>query len=225
MTDAGAMYKFNLIIKVETIYLLFVQRLAFSSTKPNSDMRPILALLTIALLLTACEGPEGPAGPVGPIGPTGQQGVQGDIGPAGDQGPSGVANIEVFTYTLREVDFSNNDEAGVEIALYEAPLITQTVVDDGVVFAYTNLGLDGLWAPLPYSFDEGEVTQTFIYSVGEFGVLLLRPSGSAPIASFFEGELVRVIVIPPAGVNKLEDVDTSDYDAVIQAVTAPQPSS
>lgn len=103
-------------------------------------MRPVLALLVITLALTACEGPEGPAGPVGPLGP---QGVIGPQGVAGDQGPVGpprIANMEILTFTLFSGDFINDDEGGAELAVYPAQYITQSVMDEGAVLAYTDLG-------------------------------------------------------------------------------------
>jgi hypothetical protein len=49
----------------------------------------VIAVLFVAGLLTACEGPPGPAGPAGPQGAAGPQGPTGPQGPAGPPGPAG----------------------------------------------------------------------------------------------------------------------------------------
>lgn len=185
-------------------------------------MRPIFALLVVTLTLTAFESPEGPAGPSGPVGPQGVIGPQGSQGEQGPTGPAGIANIRILTFTLFSGDFVKNDEGGAELAAYPAQYITQSVVDEGAVLAYTDLGTVNIWAPLPYVFDtvDGESTQTFIYAVGEFGVFLVRPIGLPPIASLFDGDRVRVVIFPSGSGDKLNDVDTEDYDAVMALVDA-----
>ena len=66
----------------------------------------LVAVLSLAIVFTACEGPMGPQGPQGEIGeegpqgetgeegeqgPAGQDGAQGPTGPQGPQGPQGPA--------------------------------------------------------------------------------------------------------------------------------------
>lgn len=67
---------------------------------------------------------------------------------------------------------------------------------------------------------DGEITQTFIYAVGEFGVLLIRPIVLEPVSPVFNGDRVRVVIFPPASAGKLDGVDTEDYDAVMALVDA-----
>ncbi len=56
-----------------------------------------ICLISMVLILSACEGPMGPQGPVGPQGPAGPQGergVQGPRGPQGERGSRGPAGLQ-----------------------------------------------------------------------------------------------------------------------------------
>ncbi len=176
--------------------------------------KTLLPLFSLALILTACEGPTGPEGPAGP---QGAQGAAGERGPEGPQGLSGGSNMAMFSFTLAEDDFTDNQ--GVELAAYAAPLITADVVENGVVLAYSDLGSDGdLWVPLPVLF--GALSQTFTYAEGSFGILISRPNTAPPQASVFDGDQIRVVTFSSAGVQKLDGVDTEDYEAVMELFDA-----
>lgn len=77
-------------------------------------------------------------------------------------------------------------------------------------------------SPLPYVFDtvDGEITQTFIYTEGEFAVLLIRPIGLEPVSPVFDGDRVLVVIFPPGSADKPDGVDTEEYDAVMDLVDA-----
>jgi hypothetical protein len=56
-------------------------------------MRTTIAIASVALLFTACEGPAGPPGPEGPVGGDGPAGLPGDPGTIGDPGPTGEDGV------------------------------------------------------------------------------------------------------------------------------------
>ena len=178
-------------------------------------IRSIL-LLALFLALVSCDGPTGPAGPQGPQGGQGIQGGPGAPGEPGAQGPAGLpgnANVQVFTITLSAGGFTPAGSS-LETASFAAPLITQAVLDAGAVLAYTDLG-SGIdtWVALPLTFPS-LVTLTYVYTLGGFSVIVLRPAGSLPIAAAFDGYRIRVVVIPPPSSRLLEGIDIEDYQAV-----------
>ncbi len=176
--------------------------------------KTLLPLLSLALALTACEGPTGPEGPAGP---QGAQGAAGERGPEGPQGLSGGSNMAMFSFTLAEDDFTDNE--GIELAAYAAPLITADVVENGVVLAYSDLGSDrDFWVPLPVFL--GTLSQTFTYAEGSLGILISRPNAAPPQASVFAGDQIRVVTFSSAGAQKLDGVDTEDYEAVMELFDA-----
>jgi hypothetical protein len=117
----------------------------------------LLSLLALAItfLAVSCtkEGPEGPAGatgaqgptggsgPGGPAGPTGPTGPAGPTGPTGPQGPAGTANVIYSTWaTFTAADWADSVMTNIgnaKRAIRLAPGITQAIVDNGVVLAYT----------------------------------------------------------------------------------------
>jgi hypothetical protein len=79
-------------------------------------MRPIVVLLGLLFMITACEGPAGDAGPMGPAGDqgatgatgaTGGRGTQGVAGPQGPAGPAGPSGAAGETYLA---DFDSEDD-------------------------------------------------------------------------------------------------------------------
>ncbi len=180
--------------------------------------KTLLPLLSLALILTACEGPTGPEGPAGP---QGAQGTAGERGPEGPQGLPGGSNMAMFSFTIAEDDFTDSDPPGIEIAAYAAPLITADVVENGVVLAYTKPhDGGGIWFLLPTFF--GAISYTFTYDVGLFGIVISRPNDAIeePQAHRYDGDQIRVVTFSSAGAQKLDGVDTEDYEAVMELFDA-----
>lgn len=167
-----------------------------------------LGLSIFALVLLGCEGPEGPAGLAGP------QGEAGLAGPQGETGPPGATNINSITFALTEAGFTNS--GSTEGFTRAMPTITSAVVSGGVVLAYTDLGSGGsAWTALPFSITTGGLTATltFGYAVGSFSVIIVKNT-NASLASVYAGQLVRVVIIPPASASALSRIKTEDYEAV-----------
>jgi len=171
--------------------------------------------LCSALFLAACEGPVGPEGPPGPQGAAGAAGA---TGATGEQGPPGNANVQSLTVSLRASDFRQESQ-NLEVAAYQASMVTREVHERGVILAYTDLGSNGqVFYPLPIYFNSGQVELSFASALGSALVTILRPSGTQPLASQFSGHRVRFVAIAPSAAPMLEDVDLSDYKAVMNAL-------
>ena len=146
----------------------------------------LVAVLSLAIVFTACEGPMGPQGPQGesvegPQGPDGPQGPQGPDGPQGPQGPEGPqgppgrdADIDdLFVGATLAVLETSSDEirvftslqgalnqAGPNETIWVAPAeFTGDIVInvEGVHVLGWNMGVDGYDSRRPESVIEGRV--------------------------------------------------------------------
>jgi hypothetical protein len=183
----------------------------------------LLSLLLFALtfIFVNCtkEGPEGPVGaqgpqgppgnngPAGPAGPAGATGPQGPVGPAGPQGPPGTANV-IYSAWITDPDGTPWADSTIFITAnirrrnIPAPGITQAIVDNGVVLAYTRTAAGGNTNvyPLPHNFFHptisGTLTLGYIAAVGRLVVYMGNLStGVRPPFGFWGGD-IRYVIIP-----------------------------
>ncbi len=164
--------------------------------------------LALLLILVACEGPVGPAGPPGP------QGEQGESGDKGEPGEPGNANVAARIITLRASDFTDFF-GSFESAVYPVPEITQEVVDNGIVLAYTNLGSESIW------FTMDPFGAAYEYSLGQFELTIYRLSGSEIRSPSWDGYRIKVVIIYPPSTEIIQNVDLEDYVAVMKALEHP----
>ena len=170
-------------------------------------MARYLLFLIVSLFFTAaCEGPVGPAGEAGPPGRDGINGVD------GKDGKDGNANVRVFDITLRANDFVN--WGPWDLAVYDAPLITQDVITRGAVAGYYSVTNGNVWHPLGSS---GVISVG--YAVGEVSIILERWRDGTSRVPLYDGDICRFVVIYPPEPALLDKVDQNDYEAVLEAVT------
>lgn len=186
--------------------------------------KSVFSLLCIACLLMACSKD----GNDGPIGPQGAQGQQGEPGPSGadgidgqdgQDGATGTANV-IFSGWITST-FDNNivsTAAGIDI---EAELLTQEIIDDGVVMVYgRNEGLitgDDVF-PLPQIISDDQHAFR-LEEAGTIRITILSLEGSPVGSPFFES--YRYILIPggqstdgntgPGGLGGKSNLPTIDY--------------
>ena len=108
-----------------------------------------LLFLSITFIAVSCtkEGPEGPVGAQGPQGPPGTPGAAGAAGAAGatgPAGPAGTANV-IYSAWFSFVAANWGDSAMANLGTAKranklAPGITQAILDNGLVLAYTKNG-------------------------------------------------------------------------------------
>ena len=182
----------------------------------------LLLLIPAFVLYIGCEGPTGPAGAPGSAGSTGAPGAIGETGPEGPAGQDGAVNSQVILFTINAGDFVELSEL-IEDAAFSFPEITASVLSNGLVLAYTDLGSGEMfWFPLPLvlPIDENNlVTQSFAYSLSTLEILLTRSSVvSPPTASIFDGDVIRVVIVDGAGKTGLDGVSLDDHDAVMKAL-------
>ena len=139
------------------------------------------------------QGPAGPTGPTGPAGPPGPQGAPGAQGPPGPQGPPGTTTVLVnldYGFSLR----SN----GTGDQVWSVPQVTQTVIDNGVVIGYIQLGSAGTWTPLPHVFVNGTFSHTMLLTFGLGTVKLeARDVPAPPLGSTSYSGKLRLVILSP----------------------------
>lgn len=162
----------------------------------------LLVALTFVIVNCTKEGPQGPAGPTGPQGApglTGPTGATGPTGPAGPQGPAGTANV-IYSpwFTLGSwADTALAFNAIASRAIRNAPGITQSILDQGVILSYTNNG--GIYQ-LPWNFaNPFTANQTlqigFVAAVGKLIYYITNTTtGSASGISYLAQ--LRYVIIP-----------------------------
>jgi hypothetical protein len=156
--------------------------------------------LVIAVMITSCtkEGPEGPVGASGSQGATGNAGPAGPAGPQGPQGTTTVVYSPWFAFAAADwVDSTSGAFGGISRAIRNAPAITQTILDQGVVLAYVNLaGIQQLPVNLPSPFPDNFIVQlgTFI-SLSKLIFYFADPITADASGINFTGQL-RYVVIP-----------------------------
>ncbi len=108
----------------------------------------------------------------------------------------------------------------METAGYPIAAITESVLVNGAVLAYTDRGSQGVfWHALPVI--DFSILFGFGYTLG-FGILeLTRPAGTPPAANLFGNYRVRFMIFQPSAAARLKDVDTKDYQAVRRLMEAP----
>lgn len=154
----------------------------------------------VLLVMTGCEGP------VGPEGPPGQDGV--GLGVNSD-----------------EVDFSVEDaliNGSVASIGYDASVITQNVVDNGIVLAYFRE--HDTWTAMPYTYgvenpdpdlDAVDYTVTFGYAYEQNFLELFYEASleNEELLRSLPDRRVKIVVVDALPAAR-QAVDLSDYSAV-----------
>lgn len=199
---------------------------------------PIVAGLTLALVVSGCEGPTGP------------EGSAGEQGPEGPQGPPGTANVITGSVTLEEADWSDDlrSATGVHISAgigfgkparyldIEVTDITADVIADGAVLVYMETvrddgSLTTLYTQLPHRFlfSLGTVAWHFDHELTEGNIQVLffiedleNPSNTVdPLGPTQATREYRWVILPPAATTA-EQVQALPIevgpDAVVEAL-------
>ena len=165
-------------------------------------MKAFLLGITCLLLFTACDA------------------LSGEDGEQGPQGPPGVANIQVVEFSINASSFDVASSGGstIETQSVGMPEITSEIASGGLVLGYTDIG-GGAWYAMPFVLPVPSATASlsYFYEAGTFNVSIFNDT-LAPIASVFDGNRVKVVIIPPAEVPAASGIDNSDINQVLNLV-------
>jgi hypothetical protein len=156
-----------------------------------------LAMAFLVVGLASCSK-DGDTGPAGAVGAAGAAGPAGSVGPAGADGAVGTANV-IYSpkFTIAEADWTVSISGRFQFADVAVPMLTQEILDTGVVLVYrfskTGGGDDEyIYNPLPY-FGVGRHTFTVSLNNIRFGIF----DETAPFLQP-QDEDYRYVLIPGA---------------------------
>lgn len=176
-------------------------------------MKKLLSLLTLSVFLFTSCSTDGERGPQGPIGPEGPPGADGLIG---------------IVYDVPAVDFTEDNEYGVEIA-YE-DFTDEEVFESDVVLVYLRTGQDGeadgepvyVWRLLPQTYYVDGGTMQYNYDYTFFSTFIFLDADvelSSLGTAFTDDQYFRIAIVPAAFA---ESNDVSNYSEVMKALQVEQ---
>ena len=121
------------------------------------------------------------------------------------------------TITVRANDFVAEDEF-VSVANYGWDNLDEEMVDYGLVLGYMRFEGTTAWHALPYSipFENDLVNLRYYFDIDDFTLVLEGEvaDNNQANANIFDGDVLRVIAIPPSEVIKSKGVDYRNYEQV-----------
>ncbi len=162
--------------------------------------KTIITIIT-GILFTSCVGTSGPAGPEGPAGQS--------------------AEIYSETITINsDLDFGVVDEY-VSVASYGWNILDVETVDDGIVLAYVRFQGTTPWHALPLStpFENDIVVLRYSFDINDFSLIVEGEvaDNNEVNENLFDGDILRIVAIPPTYPAKMVNIDYTDYEAVVKA--------
>ncbi len=142
----------------------------------------------------------------------------GPEGPAGRDGRDGEVEIYNGTFTIN----SNNDfgviDDFVSVASYEWDILDVATVDEGLVLAYIQFSGTTSWKSLPLStpFEDDVVVLRYGFDIDNFDLIIEGEiaNNNEMNEGIFDGDVVRVIAIPPSQLFKTKGVNYDDYEQI-----------
>jgi hypothetical protein len=176
----------------------------------------VAILLASAVLVYSCK--KGDTGPAGPAGPAGTAGAAGPQGPKGDTGTANVIYSAWLDAAFQVADTAHDlpDPNAVDtldyLATFNAPKLTATILNQGVVKVYFNFGSAASPHIIELPFTDFVLGLNFStqFVPGTIGVFCNLPL-STTTSNGAKIQQVRYVIIPggvPASVN------TKDYTTV-----------
>ncbi|MBO6793275.1 MAG: hypothetical protein JJ895_05155 [Balneolaceae bacterium] len=144
----------------------------------------------------------------------------GPEGPSGRDGRDGEVEINNGTFVID----SNNDfgvvDEYISVASYAWGVLDVSTVDEGLVLAYIQFDGSTAWQSLPLStpFENDVVVLRYGFDIDNFDLILEgeSPDNNQINESIFDGDIIRVIAIPPGQLFKGKNIDYADIEQVKQ---------
>jgi len=142
-------------------------------------------------------------------------------GPRGPRGEDGADGVQVYSSssTIFSDDFDVVDEF-VSINEFEWDILDETTVDEGLVVGYLQFEGTTSWHALPFStpFENDLVNLRYVFDINSFDLLLEGEVADNNDANedLFDGDVLRVVAIPPALLFKAKGLDYRNYNQVAE---------
>ncbi len=172
----------------------------------------VFILFFISQFIISCEGPQGEVGPQGPAGSKGDQGQKGETGTVNITTSAwiSVAGKDWFSF--------DGDSTYYNIAFRE-PLITQNLLDKGLIVAYFRFNSDKKYIfPLPSYLLSSKATISFYPNTDKpEPSIVFETEFEKPTSLVDAGTLdFRYIIVPEASLKsgRFKAVNWKNYDEV-----------
>ncbi|MFV1884921.1 MAG: hypothetical protein ACMZ7B_10570 [Balneola sp.] len=143
------------------------------------------------------------------------------IGPTGPRGPQG--EVEIYSDTIvivADEDFAVEDEF-VSVASYGWNILDEETVDFGLVMGYLRFQGTTSWHALPFNtpFENDIVVLRYSFDIDNFDLIVEGEVADNNEANenLFDGDVLRIVAIPPSLLLKAKGLDYTDYEAVVKA--------
>jgi hypothetical protein len=165
--------------------------------KRRSHLFLFLSLITLTIFFSCKKGDTGPAGPAGPAGANGANGAQGPQGPQGDPGTANVIYSDWIDTVAYQPFFT---DSSAWLAQIDAPELVDSILNQGDVKVYVNLGSDSTDDELIVSLPITDLNITGIIINPYFQAQSILLSANTDASSFtsntFHHFRYRYILIP-----------------------------
>ncbi|GAB5408743.1 MAG: hypothetical protein BalsKO_11080 [Balneolaceae bacterium] len=165
-----------------------------------NSSKAIITIIT-GVLFTSCIGTSGPAGPEGPAG----------------------ASAEIYSESITinsDADFAVEDEF-VSVASFGWNILDEATVDEGLVLGYLRFNGTTPWHALPLStpFENDIVILRYSFDINDFSLIVEGEvaNNNEVNENLFNGDVLRIVAIPPTLLAKSKGLDYTDYEAVVKA--------
>ena len=140
-------------------------------------------------------------------------------GPQGPRGNDGADGVQIYSSTsdIFANDFDIVDEF-VSINEFEWDILDEETVDYGLVMGYIQFDGTTSWHALPFStpFENDIVNLRYVFDINSFDLVLEGEVANNNEANedLFDGDVLRVVAIPPSLIIKAKGFDHRNYEAV-----------
>jgi len=121
------------------------------------------------------------------------------------------------TITIFEDDFVTDDEF-ISVAEYAWDILDVTTVDEGVVLGYIQFEGTTSWHALPLTvpFENDVVVLRYNFDVDTFNLIVEGEvaNNNNANANLFDGDVLRIVAIPPDQISGKAKIDFSNYQEV-----------
>lgn len=121
------------------------------------------------------------------------------------------------TINIVQSDFVDEDEF-VSVAEYGWDNLDEYVVDEGLVLGYLRFEGTTAWHALPLStpFENDLVVARFSFDIDTFNFIVEGEvaGNNAANTALFDGDVLRVIAIPPGQIIRGKGIDYSNYEQI-----------
>ena len=139
----------------------------------------------------------------------------------GPQGPPGADGVQIYssTSTIFADDFDIVDEF-VSINEFSWDILDESTVDEGLVQGYIQFEGTTSWHALLFStpFENDLVNLRYVFDINSFDLLLEGEvaDNNQVNEDLFDGDILRVVAIPPSLLFKGKGLDYKDYNQVAE---------